>query len=488
MRRRDRFVDRRKTVGLSQEKLAELVGVDRATVVRWENGEFAPQPVQRPMLAKALQVSVEELHLLLAAGNRGPGTAAVVEGRTASRRLPEPALTWASGADLSPSGDQLSWLLGQMDTLADDRADQSPRSREIAYSQLVRYLAAWAHTVNRRELLRVLGWAATAASGSPALHDLDERENERVVLAIQTPKRVDGQVIDHIDAVLLSCRKQDDLLGPQAILDTVLAQRSLVRSLLPEARETVRSRLLAAYAGLSKLAAWLSFNLNHHDAADAYYNWARRSAHEAQDSELAASVLTSMSYVATYRGEARVAIDHAVLARHWADQTDDRRLQANAWGAAACALARDGQGTPALAALDESRALLARAEAERPSYAYFLPAGGRLTWEETKCHVYLGDYARGAAAAEQDLAGMNPAQVRERALTTLELGTCRIRATKPDVTAAAQAIREAGTLAAHNRSVRLIERLRRGVAELEPWRKVPEVRQVRRELVAQGLV
>jgi transcriptional regulator with XRE-family HTH domain len=489
VRRRDRFVNRRKIVGLSQEKLAEMVGVDRATVMRWETGEFTPQPGQRPLLAKALHVSVEELHGLLGAGTVKPSTAAAIEERTASHQLPEPALTWASGGDLCSSNDQLPWLFDQLRALADDDpAAHSPHRRERAYAQLVQYLATWAHTVNRRELLRVLGWAATAAAGSPALRDLDDQESERIVQAIRAPQRVDHQVAQHIETVLKLCTRQDDLLGPQATLDTVLAQRSLVRSLLPEVRETVRRQLLAAYAGLSRLAAWLSFNFNHYDAADVYYDWARRSAHEAQNSELAAFALANMSHVATYRGEARVAIDHAVLARHWADQTDDRRLQAQAWGATACALALDGQGALALAALDKAQALLAGADAERPSYAYFLPVGGRLNWEETKCHVYLGDYSRGARAAEQDLAGMDPALVRERALTTLELGTCRIRASKPDVTAAVEAIREAGALATHNRSVRLIERLQRSVAELEPWRKVPEVKQVRRELVALGLV
>ena len=252
MRRRGRLIDRRKTVGLSQEKLAEAVGVDRITVVRWESGEFTPQPGQRPLLAKALAVSVEELHLLLTAAD----TTAVVKEPTAYPRLPGAALAWAGDVDRSSIGDQLPVLLGQLDALAgDDPAGLSPHRREAAYTQLVHSLAAWAHTVNRRELLRVLGWAATAAAGAPALHHLDEQESERVVLAVQAPQRVDGQVIDHIEAVLWRCARQDDLLGPQATLDTVLAQRSLVRSLLPEAQIPVRDRLLSAYGGLSRLPA-----------------------------------------------------------------------------------------------------------------------------------------------------------------------------------------------------------------------------------------
>ncbi|HET8684803.1 MAG TPA: hypothetical protein VFM54_23465 [Micromonosporaceae bacterium] len=110
------------------------------------------------------------------------------------------------------------------------------------------FLVRWAHTMNRRELLRMLGWAATAAVGAPELQNLDEDESERLVRAIQRPSRVDTQVVDHIAAVLWRCRRQDDALGPQSVLDTVLAQRSLVRCLLPDTPAPVRDRLLSVYA------------------------------------------------------------------------------------------------------------------------------------------------------------------------------------------------------------------------------------------------
>jgi transcriptional regulator with XRE-family HTH domain len=59
------LAQRRKDVGLSQERLAEVLGVDRSTVVRWERAETSPQPWHRPRLADALGISVEELADLL---------------------------------------------------------------------------------------------------------------------------------------------------------------------------------------------------------------------------------------------------------------------------------------------------------------------------------------------------------------------------------------------------------------------------------------
>lgn len=63
--KRKRFALRRKAVGLSQEQLAERLGVDRSTITRWEGGETLPQPWLRPRIARALQVSADQLDDLL---------------------------------------------------------------------------------------------------------------------------------------------------------------------------------------------------------------------------------------------------------------------------------------------------------------------------------------------------------------------------------------------------------------------------------------
>jgi tetratricopeptide (TPR) repeat protein/transcriptional regulator with XRE-family HTH domain len=64
--KRGRLAQRRKAVGLTQEQLAELLGVERTTVVRWERGDTQPLPWMRPRLAKALRVSADRLEELLA--------------------------------------------------------------------------------------------------------------------------------------------------------------------------------------------------------------------------------------------------------------------------------------------------------------------------------------------------------------------------------------------------------------------------------------
>ncbi|MDQ5856568.1 MAG: helix-turn-helix domain-containing protein, partial [Actinomycetota bacterium] len=63
--RRQGLAQRRKAVGLTQEALAQRLGVERSTVVRWEAGDTEPLPSIRPNVAHALQVSLDQLAELL---------------------------------------------------------------------------------------------------------------------------------------------------------------------------------------------------------------------------------------------------------------------------------------------------------------------------------------------------------------------------------------------------------------------------------------
>ncbi|MGC4939305.1 helix-turn-helix transcriptional regulator [Kribbella sp. DT2] len=63
--KRVRLAQQRKAAGLSQERLAELLGVDRSTVGRWEAADTDPQPYLRPKLAAALGTSLDHVRDLL---------------------------------------------------------------------------------------------------------------------------------------------------------------------------------------------------------------------------------------------------------------------------------------------------------------------------------------------------------------------------------------------------------------------------------------
>jgi hypothetical protein len=107
---------------------------------------------------------------------------------------------------------------------------------------------------------------------------------------------------------------------------------------------------------------------------------------------------------------------------------------------------------------------------------------------ESDCRLRLGDTGQAAVAAETALAAIAPSFVRNRAMITLRLGVCRLRAARPDVAGAAEAFAAATVLAGRHRSVRLAGRLTRGWRELDRWRGTPEVETVRAQLGAAGLL
>jgi transcriptional regulator with XRE-family HTH domain len=142
-RKRLRLAQRRKAVGLSQEALAEIMGVDRSTVVRWERADTEPQPWHRPKLARTLKVSVEELAALLADVGEAPARP--------SERL-DYVLKHPGSVDLVA----VAYLREQFQRL-DEQYDHMPSTLLLAeagqlYGQTV-FLREHASSLVRRELL-----------------------------------------------------------------------------------------------------------------------------------------------------------------------------------------------------------------------------------------------------------------------------------------------------------------------------------------------
>ncbi len=96
--RRQKLSQRRKAVGLTQESLAEHLGVERSTVIRWEAGESQPLPSIRPNLARALHVSIDQLAELLTQ-SEDAGTAPSADPEVATP-VPAPQDQQAGGPEL----------------------------------------------------------------------------------------------------------------------------------------------------------------------------------------------------------------------------------------------------------------------------------------------------------------------------------------------------------------------------------------------------
>ncbi|MFD8492276.1 helix-turn-helix transcriptional regulator [Amycolatopsis sp. NPDC059657] len=62
----------RKAAGYTQEGLAEALGIDRSTIVRWEAGDTEPLPHKRPKLGRLLGLNAVQLESLLAEDSSPP--------------------------------------------------------------------------------------------------------------------------------------------------------------------------------------------------------------------------------------------------------------------------------------------------------------------------------------------------------------------------------------------------------------------------------
>ncbi|MEU1786695.1 helix-turn-helix transcriptional regulator [Streptomyces sparsogenes] len=117
--KRRSFAERRRACGYTQESFAEAMRVDRTTVYRWERGEAAPQPHQRPKIAELLEIETRELDRLLASGS------------SAVARVN----SWSISHDLADDDEQEAWELARR-VEASDVGPQTLKRLECAFDDL----------------------------------------------------------------------------------------------------------------------------------------------------------------------------------------------------------------------------------------------------------------------------------------------------------------------------------------------------------------
>jgi tetratricopeptide (TPR) repeat protein len=363
----------------------------------------------------------------------------------------------------------LSWRLGQ-----------------TTYDQLTSWLRIWAETMDRREFLRALGWAATAAAGAPTFDGLDADDQARLGGAVVGAHQVDEQVIATIEPVLSAARRQDDVLGPQAALDTILAQRSLAQLLLKNCPQRLLPRLLSLYSTLSCSAGWLYFDLNDFGSAVHHYQAARDAAHEAGDTDLGGYALCRMSLMAEWRGQRPVAIDLTAAAQRLVGNSSDPRLRAYVEGRWALVYATDGRADDSLRASDRAARHLAEAyQDESPGSLVYFYDDEMLTYQKSKCHLRLDESQKTLAITRQALASVDASRPRDLAVAKLCLAKAYLAAGEVDE--GATITTEVTDLARQNRSPRLAGELRATRAKMEPWSQRPTVKHLDDRLAAYGL-
>ena len=174
-----------------------------------------------------------------------------------------------------------------------------------------------------------------------------------------------------------------------------------------------------------------------------------------------------MSHLATWRGQPRVGIDHAVAAQGWAKETGNSLLRAYVADVAARAYATAGMQRSCLEALSSiPNNLDSTGHTPATSLVYFY-GPGQYANTRAQCMLLLHDAPRAVQAAQESLTLINGTFVRNQAFSTLHLGNAYIES--GEIEEAARVIGNGAELAARNRSARLVELLRQSRGRLDRW-------------------
>jgi transcriptional regulator with XRE-family HTH domain len=464
----------RQAVGLTQGQLARVAFCDRSTVAHIEKGRsrgderFWTVADERCGADGALRAG---FHAWVAA--KQDHEVRIQEAQLAQARAKAESLRATTAPQLL-SDAEVSGMAGE------GTADGGDQITE----QLVRLLCGLVGPMNRRKLLQLLRWAAATTAVSPMVAGLNIEEQERLARAIVSPSRIDERVIDHIDAMLRHCKRQEDTLGSRAVLPMALGQHDLINDLLSACPSDLRPRLLSVYSDVSSSVGFYFLELNDFDSAWGYYGQARAAAHDAGNTELGIYALCEMSYAASLHGKAHTGIDLAAAAQSLTGRTDDPLLRVAAADKAARAYATDGQYAACMVECERAQDSLSSAgpvSAESPAYWC---NEGLLACDRSDYLVRLGKPAKAAATASTALALFDKSFVGSLGYCTLFLGNAHLQSGEIDE--AARVLGDAAGLAVQTRSARLVKELRTTRARMQPWQGSQAVSALDGQLVACG--
>ncbi|WP_029926359.1 helix-turn-helix domain-containing protein [Nocardia otitidiscaviarum] len=324
-------------------------------------------------------------------------------------------------------------------------------------------------------------------TGEAAAPDPDPDQSAAAERLAHGAGRPDAQAVEIVRSTLYAAMQLDDQLGSPAATGLVTAQQHLTEAMLRDCDAALRPALLSLHAEWLGFAGALAWDVGDHATAANRYADAREAAHEAEDNDLAAYMLCHMSQLSIWQRRPRTAIDHAVAARSWVTDTDDRRLRAYVNIRMADAAALGGQPTVALRALEDAERDLAGLDLCHPSQsrAYFV-GPGLLESYRGNVLANLGDSVAAAAASRRAVELMGSSYIRDRAMTMLEIATPLRQ--MDEIEEAAGVIGAAADLTRQNRSPRLAAAVVTARHGLAPWSGSSAVRDLDELLDARDIV
>ncbi len=349
--------------------------------------------------------------------------------------------------------------------------------------ELLAVVAKIIRRLGRRDAIRLAG-SVLAAAGLPGL-DLDLDERTRVVQAVEVPRRVDAQVITHVAAMLVYCKRLEDTLGPCQVLDTVMAQHRLVyRLLVGDCPEQLRKPLHLVDSNIACAIGGYLVGMGQLDEGSRYFAHARKAAHDAGNRVCAAYAAANTSFAAFERADTPTALDAAAAARSLAARTGDARLKAFAEQVAAAAYALDGQYSPCVTACDRAHDFLTTANGSAPDSPAYWVHHGSIDGQRGRLLTRLGKPQQALDAAQTALTHYDPTYIGRHTLCQVRLGHALVLS--QEISEAARVLADAAAQA--HLYPRLTQELHTTRALMQPWAATHAVKTLDDQLEAYGLM
>ncbi|NUR29320.1 MAG: hypothetical protein HOV83_26335 [Catenulispora sp.] len=321
------------------------------------------------------------------------------------------------------------------------------------------------NSLSRRSALLNLSSLCAVAAAAPLAADK----------AVPSPAgRVDEAMVANTGLIVGGLRQQNAALGPSATVQTGLAMRAMMESVVKDAPAGLTGRAWVVYGDLAHLIGWMMFNMGQDALAAFYYEDARKAAYQAEDYELAANVLAAQAHLSMSGGDHQTAIDHAQAAEEAARRSTSRHARAYTADMTARVYASAGQGARSLAALERERKQMQRIDWTEPAAERWGFYGPSFYWaRESECHLLLGHPVEAADAGVLAQQRFNPAYLHNNAMTLARRAQAQVQF--GDVTAACQALAEAARMATLAGSQRLGTEMARAREQLAPYQSEPVV-------------
>jgi len=479
----------RQAAELGQQQVAHKTGYSRSSVAHAEAG--------RQLLTRNFWKTADELvkadGALLAGYKRVQ--AAKQEHECQSR---EAELAAARARAQALHAAEYTRLIGSTPGVANDAHDEVEvinRSESADAAIIETLLRVLVDSMKRRGLFKLLGSTAAAALIHSILDNLDPDGQERVLHALAAPERVDAQVIAHIEAIVFSSLVNDSRLGPQSAIHTAWAQQEILRNMISKCPDALRPRLLSVLANSLRVCGWLAFGFDDLPKSLSFYEQARAFAHEAQDMQLAAFVLTNMSHVAIAADTPAIAVDYVVAADNWAMRAKNAPLSAFVSDMAAVSFAATGDYSAAMRRLEKTQERLPACQEQSPSPFYYYSEAMH-TARHGECLLKLGQATDAIqiidgslklyGARQRGFGNEGMSDVRDIAVAKLNLSSAHLVGNNIDESASVLA--SASGVLAENRSPRIVNRVRSIRNELRPWQGTPAVKHLDEQLRELGLL